>query len=82
MVIPAPTRRRVLQLQRPGLPPAGAARAQRLREDEELGSNMALDFSEFLFESIETGLDRFLICEVASEQSVQESLVGDSAFLR
>lgn len=43
---------------------------------------MALDFSEFLFESIETGLDRFLICEVASEQSVQESLVGDSAFLR
>ena len=28
-----------------------------------LGRNVALDFAEFLFESIQTGLDRLLLCE-------------------
>lgn len=47
-----------------------------------LGCNVALDFAEFLFESIQTGLDRLLLCDVGCQQSVQESLVGDSGFAR
>ena len=39
---------------------------------------MALDLAELLFESIQTGLDRLLLCDVGCQQSVQESLVGDS----
>jgi hypothetical protein len=29
-----------------------------------LGRNVALDFAEFLFKSIQTGLDRLLLCDV------------------
>ena len=43
-----------------------------------LGRNVALDFTEFLFESIQTGLDRLLLCDVGCQHSIQESLVGNS----
>ena len=48
----------------------------------ELDPNMALDFAELLFESIQTGLDRLLLRGVGCQQSVQESLVGDSGCAR
>lgn len=32
-----------------------------------LGRNVALDFAEFLFESIQTGLDRLLPCDVGCQ---------------
>jgi hypothetical protein len=47
-----------------------------------LGRNVALDFAEFLFESIQTGLDRLLLCDVGCQHRVQESLVGDSGVAR
>ena len=47
-----------------------------------LGRNVALDFAEFLFESIQAGLDRLLLCDVSCQQSVQESLVRDPCVAR
>ena len=47
-----------------------------------LGRNVALDFAEFLFKSIQTGLDRLLLCDVGCQQSVQESLVGNPGVAR
>ena len=47
-----------------------------------LGCNVALDFAEFLFESIQTGLDRLLLCDVGCQQTVQESLVGNPCVAR
>ena len=41
-----------LQHQRPRFQAAGVAWTQGLRGDEELGRDVALDFAEFLFESI------------------------------
>ncbi len=43
-----------------------------------LGRNVALDFAEFRFESMQTGLDRLLLCDVGCQHSVHESLVGNS----
>jgi hypothetical protein len=36
-----------------------------------LGRNVALDFAEFLFESIQTGLDRLLLCIVATRSMLR-----------
>ena len=35
-----------------------------------LGRNVALDFAEFLLESIQTGLDRLLLCDGGCQHSV------------
>jgi len=47
-----------------------------------LGRNVALDFSEFLFESSQAGLDRLLLCDLGRQHRVQESLVGDPGVAR
>lgn len=46
-----------------------------------LGGDVALDFSEFLFESIYPGPNRFLLGHRCGNERTQQALIEDSTFL-